>query len=233
MKSLQKLPLTDEQIVLINSIQYEKSKQEWLVTKIKQYVSCGYPIDVLVKNYDKIILLGKDSSSMHSYITRYGNDLGIQLFKRKVENTKVDRIRLKEKFGVDEAERILHARSACLDVYIERHGVDLGKQKWDEYLNNRKIAYENKRKNGHRYPSYNLDYYKKLHGEEKGTKIFNDKINKQRYKVSKQYYIEQYGPIEGPIKCRENKDHCSITYFVNCPVIYDGLPNSTLSNKYR
>ena len=213
-KALQKLNLSQYQINMINTIEFEESKRQWLISKIQQYIKNNYPLDILVTNYNKIILLGRDSSSIKSYITRFGESLGMTLFNKKVEDTVVTTDRLIKTFGEEIANQIRHKSSACIEVYIERHGEELGKYKWNEYLKNRRLAYQQKRHSGHVFPKYNLEYYKNLYGGEKGILVHTKKINSQRYKVSKEYYIEQYGPIEGPIRCRENKDHCSISYFI-------------------
>ena len=213
-KALHKLNLSQHQIDMINTIEFEEHKRQWLISKIQQYTKYNYPLEVLVRNYDKILLLGRDSSSIKSYITRFGESLGMELFNKKVKDTTVTNERLIRTFGEELANKIKHKRSACIEVYIERHGIELGTQKWNDYLKNRKIAYQNKREAGHIYPKYTLEYYKKLYGDIKGSDIYYKKINSQRYKVSKAYYIDQYGPIDGPILCRNSKDHSSIEYFI-------------------
>jgi len=222
-KALKKLNLTHQQIDMINSIEFEESKRQWLITKIQQYIKHEYPLNILVENYDKILLLGKDSSSIKSYIIRFGELLGIELFNKKTKATTVNKERLIHTFGEERAKQIGYKKSACIGAYIERYGIEIGTQKWNEYLTNRKTTYQNKRDNGHVYPTYNLNYYKNLHGDVEGTERYLKKINSQRYKVSKQYYIEQYGPIDGPIRCRENKDHSSINYFIKKHGEIDGL----------
>ena len=212
--ALKKLNLSYQQIDMINSIEFEESKRQWLITKIQQYITHGYPLNILVENYDKILLLGRDSSSIKSYIIRFGELMGMELFNKKTKSTTVNKERLILTFGEERANQIGYKKSACIDAYIERYGIETGTQKWNEYLKNRKATYQKKRDNGHVYPKYNLDYYKNLHGDVAGSEVYLKKINSQRYKVSKHYYIEQYGPIDGPIRCRENKDHCSIGYFI-------------------
>lgn len=212
---LQSMSLTNSQIELINSIEYEKSKQSWTVQRIVGYIEKGYPIDPFVKNYTEIVKLGKDSSSLRSCILRYGTEIGTQLFNEKSKACSITFERISSTHGTDYAKTYFQAHGASLENYIARHGNDLGSKKWNEYLEKRKKSYAKKRQSGHQYPKYNLEYYVNLHGEEKGSSIYYAKINSQRHKVSLAYYIEQFGPVDGPKRCKKAKDHGSLKYFVN------------------
>lgn len=208
------LSLTATQIKLLNQIEYQPHDKQWVINKINQYIVSNYPIEVLVANYDNIRKLGRDSSSLKSFIIRFGEQLGTQLFQEKNIKSSVDRAKLVAKFGEAATDKMLKSRGASLENYIARHGAEIGNIKWDEYLKRRSAAYVKKHESGHIFPKYNLDYYISLYGEEKAKEIFTNRINSQRYKVSKAYYIEQYGPINGPIKCKEAKDHSSLAYFI-------------------
>lgn len=212
-KALKTRGLTIEQAHLVNQIEYVKKDQTWWIGKITQYIENNYPLEILVANQKEIRLLGRDSSSIKSFIIRFGNEMGSKLFDEKTANSTVTREIMIEKLGEEGANEFYRQRGASLENVLERHGTEVGKVKWNEYLIKRSNAYKEKRQNGHIYPKYNLDYYIKLHGEEHGTITYNKKINSQRYKVSKAYYIEQFGPIIGPIKCHKNKDHSSLDYF--------------------
>lgn len=198
----------------LNSIEYYKKDQEWLVTKIKQYIKKGYPLMTLVSNYPLIKALGKDSSSLSSCIIRYGDEIGNKLFQQKLESSSNTTEKLISKYGEIATREMQSKNGASIDNYIERHGEVEGAIRWQKYLDNRAASYVAKREAGHQYPKYNLQYYINLHGDIKGTTIYTKKINTQRHKVSLAYYIEQYGPILGPIKCKECKDHGSLNYFV-------------------
>jgi len=213
--ALKKLVLTSHEIEIINSINYDKKDQTWLIQKIRHYVTQMHPLEILQENYVQIRGLGRDSSSLRSFIIRYGDKLGSRLFAIKNSKTKTDRQRLEDLYGVKKADVLIRSRGASLENYIARHGDVEGAGRWSDYLNKRTASYAKKRKDGHKYPSYTLEYFIVLHGIDKGTAIYEKKINTQRYKVSLGYYIDQFGPILGPIKCRECKDHCSLSYFTN------------------
>lgn len=212
-KALQRKVLSSYQIDLVNQIEYEKKDQTWWIGKIVDYLNSGYPLEVLVQNQKEIRQLGRDSSSLRAYVIRYGEKLGTELYNAKTISSTVTRERMVNKLGDDGANEFYKKRGASLENFITRHGVELGAKLWEEYLEKRKSAYKEKRRQGHVFLKYNLEYYIKLYGEEKGASVYNQKINSQRYKVSKAYYIEQFGPVLGPIRCREAKDHCSESYF--------------------
>jgi len=211
---LQLLTLTETDIRIINLIEYAIQDQTWLIRKIRYYATNFYPVAILLENYTAIRNLGRDSSSLQSFIIRYGAKLGSELFKIKNNKTRVSRSMLEDRHGKKTADAILSLRGASLENYITRHGRITGKKKWNAYLSKRADTYAQKKKEGYVFPSMNLAYYVELHGKVKGTAIYTRKINTQRYKVSKAYYIDQFGPIIGPIKCKECKDHSSLSYFV-------------------
>lgn len=213
-KALKTRNLSEDQIKLINQIDYEVKDQTWLIGKITEYVHNNYPLEIFVKNYKEIRKLGRDSSSIKSYILRFGEMQGSALHKEKTKSSTVTQEHMISKLGKVSTDEFYRKRGATLENFIDRHGIELGNSKWDEYLSKRKLAYVNKRTSGHIYPTYNLDYFTKLHGEEKGSRVYYQKINSQRHKVSLAYYIEQFGPIDGPIRCRKAKDHASLEYFI-------------------
>lgn len=213
-RKLKSMSLSAEQISLINSVDFEENKKHWTIRTIISYVKKELPLDIFVKNYKDILLLKKDSSSLQGNILRYGLELGTKMFNEKTSKSTMNFDKLVKKFGEAATREIYRRRGACIDTYIEIHGEIEGTRRWNIYLEKRKKAYAKKRKDGHVYPKYNLDYFIKLHGEEKGSKIYNNKINIQGYKSSLEYYIDQYGPIDGPIKCREVKDTKSLPFFI-------------------
>lgn len=213
LKYFENFNLTDEQKNIILSIDFEKNKKQFVINKVREYVLNGYSLNVLCENFTKICELGRDSSSLKACIIRYGEEKGNELFIEKVKKSTLDKEKYIEINGIDAYKEMRRKARSCLDGYIERHGEEEGRKKWDLYLKNRKETYTRKRENGHIYPSYNLEYYVRLHGEEKGKEIYYKKINSQRYKVSKQYYIDTYGPVDGPILCRLAKDNTSLNSY--------------------
>jgi len=168
----------------------------------------------LTMRLEKILSLGRDSSSKRSCFYRYGLKQGYKKFIEKSNASKTTTDDYIERYGREAAATMLSARGASLENYIARHGEVEGSKKWEDYIKKRKASYDRKRANGHEYPKYTLDYFIKLHGLEHGTAVYNKKIEAQRYKVSKQRYIDEYG-AEGAEVCRAIKDNTSLESFIH------------------
>jgi len=213
-RKLKKLNLTQSDIDHLNQIEYSNKNLTLLVKAIVKNYNFGLSMEHLSKNWNKIVALGRDSSSLEAYIIRYGKEFGEKYFQEKIQKTTCDTQYYVALYGVEKAKEQLRLRGASEQIYIERLGEELGKQRWQEYLVRREMAYVKNRKNGYEYAKYNREYYHNLHGIEKGNEIYDKKIAAQAYKVSLAYYIEKFGAVNGPEKCRENKDHLSISYFI-------------------
>jgi hypothetical protein len=179
---LQEFDLTDQDIELLNSIKYSENEARFLRDTIRKYLANGYPIDVLVKNYQQIRELGSDSSSLNSHIIRYGEELGTKMYHEKNSKT----------------------AGASLENFQRRHGEKRGLQKWNEYLLKRAKTYEQGRKEN-RYQSRNEEWFINRYGEKVGKKKWNAFLEKCSYQSSRQYWIDQYGEEEGMRLCKENK----------------------------
>lgn len=217
-KNLNNLNFTDYEIHEINSAgQYFSSKGirfSGISRHIKVLKENAVSFSRLSLRIEKILELGKDSSSRKSFFYRYGFKQGHKKFVEKTQASTITKDYYIEKYGKQEAEKKLKSRGASLENYIARHGKVKGTELWETYTSKRKSAYDKKRENGHVYPKYNLDYFINLHGIEKGTSIYNKKIQKQKYKVSKQRYINEYGE-DGIEICRSIKDNTSLESFIN------------------
>lgn len=217
-KQLIHLNFTDYEIAEINAAGEHFSANGILFSRVSRHIKVLKENNVsfsrLTLRLEKILKLGRDSSSKRSCFYRYGLKQGYKKFIEKTKASRITKDYYIEKHGEEKAKKLLSLKGASLENYIARHGETLGRKKWKEYKNKRKETYNKKRKNGHVYPKYNLEYFISLHGKEKGTKIYNKKIEAQRYKVSKQRYIDEYGEAGIEI-CREIKDNTSLQSFTN------------------
>ena len=91
------------------------------------------------------------------------------------------------------------------ETFLARYGDIVGQKKWQEYCDKQRVKnlYETKKE---KY-GWSLDDFKKFnksrsvteerciarHGKEKGLKIWNKYIDRQRYTNSIEYFIEKYG----------------------------------------
>jgi hypothetical protein len=210
---LNRYNLTQEQISILDSIEYDPADEMLLKVQIKKYLKKGYPISVLRDNWAEIVKLGRDSSSLKSHILRYGEKLGKDLFDQKTAATTITRQDYIRKYGKEAAIQHLSKRSSSLANFIERHGVEEGQRRWDEYLQKRAQAFAEGRKQN-RYASRDLSWFQSKYGNKKGYEIWDKKRKDQAYKVSQQYYIDQYGLEEGVRRCRNSKTR-SLRGFVN------------------
>lgn len=218
-RTLSKFDFTESEIIEINAAYdyYTRNKfsTSGLVTCIARLKSYGVSLVRLLDRALKIRELGRDSSSKKSFYYRYGLKHGKRLFKEKTMKSRFrTKEELREMYGDEYASTAYLGCGASLENFITRHGESEGQRRWDAYLKKRAETYRKKRENGHNYPKYDLDYYIGLYGETEGTLVYRNKIERQRYMVSKQRYIDEYGPDKGPELCRASKDHLSINYFI-------------------
>ncbi len=207
--------LTSEQINIINNIDFQKKQKYNLRKMIYEYINLNLPLSYLKDNWSKISSLGKDSSSLHSFIIKYGEDVGLKKFKEKCKLSAVYKNDIIEKYGEIEGKRMLSSRGASLENYINRHGEEQGKIKWDNYLEKRALAYKKKHEDGFKFAKLDRNYYCNLYGSSEGNKRFDKNLVRMKYQSTKKFFINKYGEIDGPIKCRECKDHASLKFFIN------------------
>lgn len=201
---LKKFNLTDKQKSLLDSIEYNESDIEYLKSQIRRYLKNNLPIEYLQKNWSEIVKLGKDSSSKQSYILRYGEEIGLKLFNEKTKASTLTKADYIEKYGIKEAEKKLSSRGASIENYIARYGEQNGRKRWQEYIDKRNKTFAQGRKEK-RYASRNLEWFRTKYGKDKGYEVWDKKRKAQAYKVSSEYYIEQYGEEEGKRRCAESK----------------------------
>lgn len=193
-----------------------------ILSHIGKLKNAGVSFSRLWLRVEKILDLGRDSSSKRSHYYRYGLHVGYQRFKKKNNDCSMTRDEYIAKYGKEEAHRRLSRRAASLENYIRLYGETEGTERWNIYLQKRKEAYRKNRENGYEYARYNEDYYIRLYGDVEGKKRFRDKIDKQRYKVSLERYIEEFGE-DGYKICKDIKD----TQSLNSCVARHGLSEGT------
>jgi len=203
-KKLDELSLSLDQKKMLNDVDYDQKDQTLLSVKIREYLTKGYPIEVLARNWKEIRMLGRNSSSKDSFITRYGEELGEKMFDRKTKLSVVTKEILIEKYGEEAAVILLKSRGQSLKNYINRWGEQNGTQKWNEYNKKRIDTFKQGRKIG-KYASRDLTWFQKKYGINKGYEVWDAKRKAQAFKVSTKGYIEKYGEEIGRAKIKESK----------------------------
>jgi hypothetical protein len=163
----------------------------------------------LILRLEKILKLGRDSTSKKSCFYRYGLKQGYKKYMSKKKASAITKQHLISKYGKEKAESLLKSRGASLENYISRYGKKEGYERWENYKEKRKDSYKRKHELGHQFPKYNMDYFIQLYGKEKGSEIYSNKIESQRYKVSLKRYLDEFGD-KGYEICRRVKDTQSL-----------------------
>lgn len=201
-EELLSLKLLKEVSHLVN----DKSKIE-LVKIIKKYTKkdlknriiniatfIKYNVSSEVSWCDRIFLiknvLKNDSSSLKSFIIRYGEKDGEKLFSIKNNKTKP----ILDCSNITEWKKRYENVGESLDKYIKLYGEKNGVVKWNEYKKKRKCTYKNNKTNGKIYLNgRTLNEYISRYGKDVGKKKYEIRNNKQKYRFSVDYYIEKYG----------------------------------------
>ncbi len=197
--------------IKLDSIEYDEGDFTYLRDLIYKYVKNDYPLTILLENWKEIRKLGNDSSSLKSFTIRYGEDIGTKLYNEKCKKSIFTKEQYEEKYGKDEANRILSERGSSIENFIRRHGEIEGLIKWNQYCDKRKDSYE-KGKKEKKYASRDLRWFQEKHGDDYGYQVWDNKRKKQAYKVSKQFYIELYGKEEGERLCKLAKTRSLINF---------------------
>jgi hypothetical protein len=158
----------------------------------------------LQERLESIKNLGRDSSSLNSYIVRFGENEGkIRFIKKSKDSSKgsTKESYIKKYGELNGLEKYRKDRSGVgLDTMIERYGEDEGSKKWDSYLSRFK-------------KSHSIDGYVEKFGKEEGERLY--KIKSEKYKLTNSLdgYIIKYGEDEGTKKWNEliNKRAAKLT----------------------
>lgn len=116
--------LTEEEIEILNSIEFNSSLI--FLKHIRIYYDYKLGFDLLLKNYPKIEALGKNGTSLESYKLRYGDVEGESRYENKIASAFTTTEQYENRYGKEEAARILSSRGSSEENYITRHGVEKG-----------------------------------------------------------------------------------------------------------
>jgi len=197
---------------LFNPRKMSASRVVGYIRTLKEY---NVSFSSLSKRISKILLLGKDSSSKKFFYYRYGLKEGYRRFKEKCIKSARTRADYISKYGVERTNELLSNRGASESNYIKRYGEILGRQKWQAYLIKRAASYAQKHIDGYNFAKYNEEFFIIKYGKEKGSEVYYNKLKNQRYKVSRQRYIDELGDVEGRQRCKEVKNNTSIESFIS------------------
>lgn len=136
----------------------------------------------------------KDSSSLKSFILKFGDEMGNKLFQEKSKKTAITEEKYIAKYGKikgkEEYRKYIISKTHSLESYIMRHGEEQGKIKFREYWDNTNF-------------STSLDAFKRRHGEEEGVKKYNQTCAQIGYSQTLEGFRDQYGYDEGTTRYNE------------------------------
>lgn len=163
----------------------------------------NFGIEDIYDRFYKILIEGKpkDSSSLKSFVLKYGEVKGKELFEEKISKTKSTLDSFIEKYGPvvgeDKYKKYCIKKSASIEGFIARYGDIVGTQKHKEYWENTGFT-------------TSKDQLVKRYGEYEGKERYKnvcDKISKANLLDS---YIEKYGEDEGKERYSDRYKRSSI-----------------------
>lgn len=141
--------------------------------------------------YIKIPNNERKGNTLKNYQLKYGNKMGILLYKEKNKKSKLTIENFVRKYGKKEGElrykKSINLRKGTLDSFIIRHGKEEGEKKYKEFC---------KRNSGNK----SLERFIELYGESEGNKKYKETLIKTKRQSTLDYYIEKYGKTEGTEK---------------------------------
>jgi len=166
---------------------------------IKQLIKYNVP-GSWVDRLNDSIKYGRDSTSLDSYISRYGDVFGKIMHDERIKL--LEKIHNKEEYikrhGEEKWIELCNSKTTFTEgFYIKKYGKKIGKQKWQETLTKKlKTQKENfkdkKWKNG-----LTLDEYQNRYGIEDGYNRWDTKRKKQIYSMSLDGCVDKYGVGKG------------------------------------
>lgn len=155
----------------------------------------------------------KNGFSLEACKVRYG-DIGIKIYQERCEKVKTK----KENYSETDWKKLCDNKKSNLGLegYIKKYGELEGTVKWNDYFNKWRIGIDKRKKEGWKN-GRSLDEYQEKHGMELGFKKWKSIIDKRKYTLSLEGFINKYGDIVGKSLwqdyCKSN-DKTSLKSFI-------------------
>jgi len=199
---------------------YTKKELHYHHGTIRTFILKNFPDDWKIR-FDKIKMIGRDSSSLSSLVLRYGEEDGYQKFIEKGKNCAHTIENYKKWYGLgwEEKWKDMCSSKYCFSerYYTEKYGDDVGRKMWDNILNKKLNSHlENYIKNGsYQNNGRSLTSYQERFGIFEGYIKWRKSYDIVSYKNSKQRYIDEYGFLDGVNICKNIKDNASLKAYIN------------------
>lgn len=207
-KDLGDIKLTNYQINELNKL-LEVYNSKTIKNRLKNiYIFIKYNVNGSWLERINIIRtkLKNDVGSLYSLQVRYGDEIGNIKYKKRCESCKRNEKFFIEKYGnnlglVKWGEYKIKSKTPWgLSSCINRFGFKLGTEKWDERLNKKIKTMADRKKNKPYKNGRTLKEYQNRYGLDRGLLLWEKRNDKQKYRFSKKYYIDNFGVIEGEIQ---------------------------------
>lgn len=210
--------LTEHSIAQIGKL-IEKYDKSFLVNRRKEMIQnlLRYNVDGdWIERIEKSNDFGRDGFSIESCKVRYGNEIGAKIFCERREKVLIK----KEDYPEEEWREICEKRRSNLGEvgYIEKYGEKEGTLKWNEYLEKWKTGIEQRKKTGVWKNGLSLEEFQERYGQEDGYSRWKSRIEKRKYSLSLQGYIDKLGEEIGKERwnkyCRD-QERTSLSSFIS------------------
>lgn len=158
--------------------------------------------DIYDRHYKiKNLISPRDSSSLISFTTKYGEYHGKKMFDEKVKKSTINFEHFQKKYGSEAEQKYKEycvKKGHSLDGYIARYGKEMGPIKHKEFWDNTNF-------------SSKLETFVKRYGEDEGRKRHNEMRDKISFANTLEGYIEKYGEDEGRIEYNISRSKRSLS----------------------
>lgn len=147
------------------------------------------------------------ASVKQAWIKKYGEVEGLMRWNEHKKKFGRTHKQLREQYGDDYVKELAKKKAShSLEACIQRYGEIEGPLKWKERLSKKIETQRRKRESGHRYKNgRTLEEYQERYGIDEGYNRWKRRNERQAYRFSKQFYIDEYGNVEGIIRWKEYK----------------------------
>lgn len=218
---------------LINEFDKKIIRNNYII--IRNFIIYEVPGNWNERFYNIKNKFNRDSSSLDSYVERFGDIIGKEKFNDKINKSTVTLESLIKKHGKVEGENLHNQlckkkRSVGKEIMQNKYGDSEGLIRWEKYLQKWHKGIKERKEQKKWNNGLSLEETIIKYGEIDGKIIWENRQKHQKYISSKKYFIDTYGNEIGQKKWEEfckKRDYTSLKYFTKKYGEIDGY------NKYK
>ena len=198
------------------------------ISKVKIYNCSGFILLLIRNNFKGDWVNEFNNKPKNIYdkdflIKLFGEEIGYKIWDNKRKKTGCRIENYINKYGLEEGTK-LFKQKACdskkgqstKDFYINKYGLEEGVKKWNKIKNKWGESYK-KNKQNHKGNGRTLEEYIIRLGKDTGKIKWEERNNKQKFRFSKEFYLQKYGAEEGEKEWNnylKNQDKTSLKSFI-------------------